>query len=181
MPELDIQGILEALVADGVEFLLIGGVAVGFHGYVRATKDVDVVPSPDPANLARLASVLRELGAEVEGAQEFEDVELPDPLDPAALALGGNWVLRTRLGRFDVMQWIGADALWERLSPAAVSAEVGDLTIRVVGYDDLVALKREAGRPEDLADLKRLREARGETQAPADPDAASSPERDSNS
>jgi hypothetical protein len=90
------------------------------------------------------------------------EAELPDPLDPAALALGGNWVLRTRLGRFDVMQWIGDDALWERLSPAAISAEIGDLTIRVVSYEDLLALKREAGRPEDLADLKRLRQARDE-------------------
>jgi hypothetical protein len=100
VPELDIRGILEALVGEGVEFLLIGGVAVGFHGYVRATKDVDVVPSPDPANLERLAGVLRQLDAQVEAAEEFKDTELPDPLEPAALALGGNWVPRTRLGRF---------------------------------------------------------------------------------
>ncbi len=175
MPELDIQGILEALVGEGVEFVVIGGVAVGFHGYVRATKDVDVVPSPDPENLERLAVVLRALGAEVEGAEEFEDVELPNPLDPAALALGGNWVLRTRLGRFDVMQWIGDDALWERLAPAAVAAEIGDLTVQVVGYEDLVTLKQQAGRPEDLADLQRLSQARGEDHA------AESPERDSSS
>lgn len=162
MAELDIQGILEALDVEGVDYLLIGGVAVGFHGYVRATKDVDIVPSPDPANLARLASVLRKLEAEVEGAEEFGEMELPDPLDPTALALGGNWVLRTRLGRFDVMQWIGDDSLWERLSPAAVSAELGDIDVLVVAYEDLVALKRQAGRPEDLADLKRLSEARGE-------------------
>jgi len=162
VPDLDIQGILKALAEEDVEFLLIGGVAVGFHGYVRATKDVDVVPSPAPENLERLAAVLRQLDAEVEGATEFDDAELPDPLDPEALALGGNWVLRTRLGRFDVMQWIGDGALWERLSPAAVSAEIGDLTVRVVGYDDLIALKREAGRPEDLADLQRLSQARGE-------------------
>jgi predicted nucleotidyltransferase len=160
--ELDIQGILEALDVEGVDYLLIGGVAVGFHGYVRATKDVDIVPSPDPENLARLAAVLQELEAEVEGGEEFGETELPDPLDPDALALGGNWVLRTRLGRFDVMQWIGDGPLWERLSPTAISAELGDLTIRVVAYEDLVALKRQAGRPEDLADLKRLSEARGE-------------------
>jgi predicted nucleotidyltransferase len=161
-PELDIEGILEALVDADVEFLLIGGVAVGFHGYVRATKDVDVVPSPDPENLERLAQVLDQLDAEIEGAEEFEEGELPDPLDSAALALGGNWVLRTKLGRFDVMQWIGEDALWERLSPGAVSTQIGDLSVRIVGYEDLVALKREAGRPEDQADLRRLSQARGE-------------------
>jgi hypothetical protein len=98
--------------------------------------------------------VLTELEAEIEGGEDFEDVELPDPLDPAALALGGNWVLRTRLGRFDVMQWVGDDALWERLSPAAVSAEIGDLSVQVVSYEDLISLKQRAGRPEDVADLQ---------------------------
>ncbi len=162
MAELDIQGILEALAEEGVDFLVIGGVAVGFHGYVRATKDVDVVPAPDGGNLERLARVLRRLDAEIEGAQEFEGEELPDPLDPDALALGGNWVLRTRLGRFDVMQWIGDEALWAKLAPGAIATEIGGLSVKMVGYEDLVALKQQAGRPEDLADLQRLRRARGE-------------------
>lgn len=162
MSELDIRGILATLVEEGVEFLLIGGVAVGFHGFVRGTKNVDIVPNPESRNLARLAQVLTSLDAQVEGTEEFEDEELPDPLDPDALALGGNWVLNTRLGRFDVMQWIGDDPLWEKLSPAAVEAEIGGLTLKVVDYDGLVALKEHAGRPQDLIDLQRLREARGE-------------------
>jgi hypothetical protein len=160
--ELDIRGILEELNRADVEFLIIGGVAVGFHGYVRATKDVDVVPAPDPRNLARLAGVLGTLDAQLEGVDEFEDGELPDPLDPEALALGGNWVLRTRLGRFDIMQWIGEDALWERLSPTAVETDIGGLLVKMVGYEELIVLKENAGRPEDLIDLRRLRQARGE-------------------
>lgn len=160
LPELDIQAILQKLVEGEVEFLLIGGVAVGYHGHVRATKDVDVVPAPDRANLERLAHVLRALGAEVEGASEFDEGELPDPLDPAALGLGGNWVLATRLGRLDVMQWIGDTALWNELSPAAIEDRLAGLPIKIVDYDDLVRLKEMAGRPEDLADLQRLREAR---------------------
>lgn len=162
MPELDIHGILAELNREGVDFLVIGGVAVGFHGYVRATKDVDIVPAPDRANLARLASLLRGLDAEIEGAGEFEEDELPDPLDPDALGLGGNWVLRTRLGRFDIMQWIGDEALWERLSPGAIATDIDGLEVKVVSYEDLVALKETAGRPEDLIDLRRLRQARGE-------------------
>lgn len=161
-PELDIHGILSALVEEGVEFLLIGGVAVGFHGFVRGTKDVDVVPAPDSENLARLSRALAKLEATVEGAEEFKNEELPDPLDPEVLKLGGNWVLDTRLGRFDVMQWIGDDGLWEKLSPTAVEVETGGLTLRVVDYEGLVALKEQAGRPQDLIDLQRLREARGE-------------------
>jgi hypothetical protein len=76
--------------------------------------------------------------------------------------LGGNWVLRTRLGRFDIMQWIGEDELWGKLSPAAIEAEIDGLPIKVVNYEDLVALKEMANRPEDLTDLQRLRQARGE-------------------
>lgn len=162
MTELDIRGILAELSREDVEFLIIGGVAVGFHGYVRATKDVDIVPAPDPLNLKRLAQVLRKLDAQVEGAEEFENEELPDPLDPEVLGLGGNWVLRTRLGRFDIMQWIGEDELWGKLSPAAIDAEIDGLPVKVVSYEDLVALKETANRPEDLTDLQRLRQARGE-------------------
>jgi predicted nucleotidyltransferase len=162
VPELDIQAILEELVQEGVEFLLIGGIAVGYHGHVRATKDVDVVPASDPANLAKLVHVLERLDARVEGADEFNSDELPDPFDPEALALGGNWVLRTRFGRLDIMQWIGEHALWDKLSPAAIDDEIGGLPVKMVSYADLVALKEEAGRPEDLVDLQRLRQARGE-------------------
>lgn len=160
MPELDIQAILRELVEGGVEFLLIGGVAVGYHGHVRATKDVDVVPAPDRENLERLAEVLTDLEAQVEGAEEFDKGELPDPLDPSTLELGGNWVLATRLGRLDVMQWIGDSPLWSDLSPEALSDRIGGLPIKIVSYEDLVKLKELAGRPQDLTDLQRLREAR---------------------
>lgn len=162
MSELDIRGIIDALTQEGVDFLIIGGVAVGFHGYVRATKDVDIVPAPDLENLEKLAQVLGALDAQIEGTEDFQAEELPNPLDPKALALGGNWVLHTRLGRFDVMQWIGDDLLWEKLSPTAVEAEIAGLPVKVVSYDGLVTLKENAGRPEDLTDLQRLRQARGE-------------------
>jgi predicted nucleotidyltransferase len=160
MAELDIRGLLQELIAEEVDFLIIGGVAVGYHGHVRATKDVDVVPAPDAANLERLAKALTRLEAEIEGADDFDVDELPDPLDPAVLGEGGNWVLTTRLGRLDIMQWIGDQALWKRLAPTAIEDEVGDLPIKMISYDDLVALKKLAGRPEDLADLQRLDEAR---------------------
>jgi hypothetical protein len=162
VPELDIQGLLEQLAAAGVDYIVIGGVAVGFHGYVRATKDLDVVPAPSRQNLQRLAALLRSLNAELDGAGDFDAGELPDPLDPETLAQGGNWVLQTRLGRFDLMQWQGDRELWEMLSPAAVEVDLDGVPVKVAGYEDLVALKEQAGRPSDLEDLERLRQARGE-------------------
>ncbi len=162
MLELDIGAILAELDNQDVEFLIIGGVAVGYHGYVRATEDVDLVPVPDSRNLKRLAEALKNLDAQIEDAEEFEAEELPNPLDPEALGLGGNWVLRTRLGRLDLMQWIGELPLWEQLSAAAIKAEIGDLVVKVISYADLIALKQGAGRPEDQTDLARLPQARGE-------------------
>ncbi|HEY2052603.1 MAG TPA: hypothetical protein VGH14_01560 [Solirubrobacterales bacterium] len=160
MADLDFPGILRELTEAGVDFFLIGGIAVGYHGYVRATKDVDVVPSPEASNLARLATALSRLDAVVDGAEEFSPDELPDPLDPVALGTGGNWVLTTRLGRLDIMQWIGDIGLWAEMSRDAIPDEIAGITIKVVNYQDLVRLKELAGRPEDLADLERLREAR---------------------
>ena len=97
-----------------------------------------------------------------EGAEEFSDQELPSPRDPQALALGGNWVLETRFGRLDLMQWIGDTRLWDSLIQGAVEDEIAGLRMRVIGYEDLVRLKREAGRPEDALDLERLGQAREE-------------------
>jgi predicted nucleotidyltransferase len=163
LADLDIEAILRELVGGGVEFFLIGGVAVGFHGYVRATKDVDVVPNPDPGNLARLTGVLEKLGTRVSGSEDIHKGELPDPLDPATLELGGNWVLETDLGRLDIMQWIADIPLWRELASQAIEERIGDLPIKFVSYEGLVRLKEIAGRPEDLADLQRLREARGDS------------------
>lgn len=105
---------------------------------------------------------MRALQAELDGAGDFDAGEMPDPLDPEALAQGGNWVLRTQLGRFDVMQWLGESELWEMLSPAAVEVDLDGLPVKVASYEDLVTLKQQAGRPSDLEDLERLRQARGE-------------------
>jgi hypothetical protein len=160
LAELDIRGILAELTKEGVDFLIIGGVAVGYHGHVRATKDVDVVPKPDQDNYLRLAKALKKLQAQVEGAEEFDDAELPDPFDPSVLAQRGNWVLHTRLGRLDIMQWQGDEPLWERLEKAAIEDEIASVPVSMVSYDDLLSLKEDAARPEDLIDLERLREAR---------------------
>lgn len=160
MTELDIRGILAALADEGVEFLVIGGLAVGYHGYVRATKDVDVVPNPEPENLAKLGRALARLDAQVEGVEEFGAQQLPDPLDPDTLGLGGNWILETRLGRLDVMQWIGDEALWGQLVRGAIEDEIAGVRLKVIGYEDLLRLKQQAGRPEDLLDIERLGQAR---------------------
>ena len=86
--------LLATLRRHNVDFVVIGGFALAPHGYVRATKDVDIVPDPDPGNIDRLARALREMDAKPDLGELAAD-ELGIPLDEAGLRLGGNWVLST--------------------------------------------------------------------------------------
>lgn len=143
-----------------VQFVVIGGVAVGVHGFIRATKDLDIVPDPDPENLARLARVLTEINAQHVGLADFSPEEFPyDPTDPTQLAEGANFRLDTSLGPIDIMQWvagIASDLAYRELAPQAVSVTFRDAQIQVCGLEHLRAMKRAASRPQDLEDLRRL-------------------------
>lgn len=156
---LDVEGLLAALDEAGVRFVVIGGFAVGAHGFPRATKDLDIVPDPEPKNLKRLASVLTDLNASVLGMEEFAAEEVVQP-DAAGLEMGGNFVLTTSRGRLDVMQVVGPDLEFADLESASVEDEVFGHRVRFCGFDHLVAMKEAASRPEDLIDLQRLRESR---------------------
>jgi hypothetical protein len=154
--------LLLALTGAQVEFVVIGGVAVGVHGFVRATKDLDIVPDPSPANLARLARVLIEIKAQHVGLEDFSPEEFPyDPTDPVQLAEGANFRLETSLGPMDIMQWVAGietDLAYYELAPSAIRVTFRDTQIRVCALDHLRAMKRAAGRPQDLQDLERLGE-----------------------
>ena len=155
--------LIAALSDGGVEYVLIGGLAVGAHGFPRATKDVDIVPAPDGGNLDRLANVLRAIDAQNFGTGDFDPAEFPfDPLKPDDLREGGNFVLASRLGRLDIMQWvpgIPGDLAFEHLTRGAISTSLGGRPVRVCSRDDLIAMKRAAGRSQDLLDLEQLGES----------------------
>jgi hypothetical protein len=123
--QLDADTILRTLIAHGVEFVLIGGLAVAAHGFPRGTKDADIVPAPGPVNGRRLYEALVELAAEPLEIGDFRREELPVPFAPEGLEEGGNWALRTTAGRVDVMQWVpGIDEGYARLRANAISADV---------------------------------------------------------
>jgi hypothetical protein len=158
---LQIEPLLALLDRHGVDLVIIGGFSLSAHGVVRGTKDIDIVPAPDAGNLRRLAAALRDLDAEVMPADDFDPRELGIEPDEEGLALGGNWVLRTRLGRLDVMQDVPGVAGYGQLRDHAVEIEVPDAgRFRFAGYDDLIAMKRAAGRPQDELDIVALERAR---------------------
>jgi hypothetical protein len=160
--ELEADALLRRLLEHKVEFVVIGGLAVAAHGYVRATKDIDIVPEPGRPNLERLFEALRGVEARPIETGEFRTEELPVQFDPDGLARGGNWALRTNHGRVDVMQWVpGADS-YARLHENALVVPVPDVgPVTFAGYEDLVSMKRAAARDTDLVDIRRLEEARG--------------------
>jgi hypothetical protein len=163
MPEaLDPLPLLRALDERGIEHIVVGGFAVNAHGFIRVTKDLDIVPNPASENLQRLAEMLRDLHASVLDTGDFEPEEIPaDPTRVADLEMGGNFCLLTDIGRLDVMQWLSGidfDDLYAALDRGAIESTVDGVLVRVCGLEDLRAMKRAAGRPEDLKDLERLGE-----------------------
>jgi hypothetical protein len=156
-PRLRAAELLATLRGHGVEFVVIGGFALAPHGYVRATIDLDIVPDPDPANLARLAAALRDLDATVE-LGDLDADELGIEPDAEGLAAGGNWGLTTRFGRLDVMQDVPGLRSWRQLRTNAVA--VND--VLYAGYDELISMKVASGRPEDRRDVGALEAGRRE-------------------
>ena len=154
--------LLLALTNAEVDFIVIGGVAVGVHGFARATKDLDIVPEPSPENLNRLARLLGELNATHAGLADPSPDEFPfDPTDPLQLAQGTNFRLETSLGPIDIMQWVAGietESAYNELEPAALHVSFRGTQVRVCGLEHLLAMKRAAGRPEDLKDLQALGE-----------------------
>jgi hypothetical protein len=72
--------LLERLREAGVDFVLVGGLAVNAWGYLRATRDVDLVPDPSPENLGRLDELLVALGSKVEVGERLREGRGPGDL-----------------------------------------------------------------------------------------------------
>ena len=151
------KALLAALHLHEVEFVVIGGMSLAVHGYVRATKDLDVVPGPDRANLRRLAAALRFMDAQVD-LGDMDAGELGLNPDEDGLAGGGNWVLTTSFGRLDVMQDVPGLRDYPHLRNGAVDVN----GTWYAGYDEVLSMKSAAAREEDLRDIAALKHARGE-------------------
>jgi transcriptional regulator with XRE-family HTH domain len=150
---LDAERILRVLATHAVDYVIVGGLAVQVHGHVRTTVDIDVLPRPDPGNLARLADALNELDASVLNLGS-EDLTI----DTAMLPRAAPWQFATPHGAIDVLHEAPGAPPYDELRRGALEVRLGDLRVAVAGRDDLIAMKRASARSVDLEDIAALTE-----------------------
>lgn len=143
LPE-DFREFLKSLNANGVKYLLIGGYAVGFYGYPRATNDIDIFVAKDSENIRCLIQSLQEFGftAEKALAESFA-------LEKSILRMGVE-PLKIEIANF-ISGVEFEDAYKER-----VVGIIDDIEVSLIGPDHLKINKRASGRYKDLNDLENL-------------------------
>lgn len=153
-------GIIHALEAAGVRYLIVGGIAVNLHGYARFTKDLDLLIDLDPENALRAMEVLGDCGLQPRVPVAATDFANPAKRD--------DWFEHRNMLVFQLIDpkdpFCSVDvfirnpidfvAAWSR----GVVEPVGDSVVRFVAIPDLVAMKQLAGRPDDLRDIAALAE-----------------------
>jgi predicted nucleotidyltransferase len=145
----DFRDCIECLNARQVVFVLVGGYAVGWHGVVRATGDIDFLYHQTKSNVARLCSALRDFGA-------------PEHLIDPAFLMSPNAV--TQIGdqplRIDLLAAITGIA-FDDVRAGADEVELDGQRLLVIGINELRINKGATGRAKDKEDLRRLGTATG--------------------
>ena len=151
--------ILNQLHDHRVDFVIVGGVAAALHGGTRVTFDLDIVPALTPESWDAVVTLLWSLGARP---------RIPEPLEhirdilrvrewrhtKGMLALN----FRTPDGSVDVDLLVGESDRFDELMNRAVPVTVDTRRFFVASISDLIAMKRAAGRPQDLLDIEQLQD-----------------------
>jgi predicted nucleotidyltransferase len=156
VPELRLSALLHRLSEGGVDYVVVGGVAVAVQGYGRATKDLDITYATDPANLEALGEVLVAAKARLRGVPE----DVPFIPDGRTLKRTQILTLDTVDGGLDLLVDPSGAPSYPEMRSRADLVEFEDILVRIVGLEDLLAMKRAAGRSQDLADIEALEIAR---------------------
>jgi len=161
--------ILDELRSNGVEFVLIGGLAGRLYGSPTVTNDLDICYRRTKENCARLAAALSKLGARYRDLSE----ELPQVIDFQTIWQGSAFTFVTDAGFLDCLAEPEARAAtnYDDLLRSAETIPIGDSTIHVCALEDLIRMKRAAGRPKDLIAVEWLSAVRDELAGSEPPEA----------
>jgi len=159
----DFESILRALDAAGVEFVLIGGLALVVHGGSRATVDVDLVYGRGEDNLARLARALAPFRPWLRGAAR----ELPFVLDAETLRSGLNFTLASDAGDINLLGEVPGLGDFAAARATSENLDLYGCSIAILSLEGLARSKRAAGRAKDLLDLATIAALQAERGDPA--------------
>jgi len=148
MTGLDPEKLLRTLVDHEVEFVVIGAVAAWLQGNPSVTLDLDVMPRRDLDNADRLAAALNALSVRPRGEDTATELEGADFL---------GWKMQsfdTDVGPIDIVPSAAAIGGFEDV--ATIELALGDLSVRTITIDEVIASKETLGRPKDTAALPVL-------------------------
>lgn len=143
---------LRLLVANGVVFVLIGGLAARQHGSTTVTNDLDICYERSPENAERLAASLREMQARLRGVED----EVPFILDARTIRNGDSFTFATDYGSIDILATPSGTSGYPDLVAGAIAMDFGGYVVDVVALDDLIRMKRAAGRAKDRVEVEIL-------------------------
>jgi hypothetical protein len=161
-PEFRPTRLIRALAEAHVDFVVVGGVAVVAQASPRFTNDLDICYSLEPENLEALGRLLVELSATLRGIDE----DVPFVPDARTLRQTQILCLDTPLGGLDLLVNPKGAPPYSKLRARADELEIAGVTVRVACIEDLLAMKRAAGRPQDLIDAEALEIARRRRRRP---------------
>ena len=151
-PEFSATSLLAALVRRGVDFVVVGGIAMVMHGSARLTQDLDICFAADDANLSVLGAALIEMDATLRGV----DDNLPFTPDARTLAQLSIATLDTKYGPLDLLRDPSGAPPYGELRQHATRIELDGIAVLVASLDDLARMKRAADRPKDRLDLEEI-------------------------
>lgn len=148
--------LLARLADAAVDFVVIGGIAVVAHGHIRTTRDLDITYATDQANLDALGRALVDLDARLRGVTEV----VPFVPNGRTLRAAEILTLETTEGALDLLATPPGAPAYSELKQRAEVIDVDGRSVAIASLDDLLAMKRKAGRPRDLEDIEALEELR---------------------
>jgi hypothetical protein len=162
MTDFDALAILRTLTEHHVRFVMIGGMAARALGSPSVTRDIDICYDRRDDNLDRLAEALAAMEARLRGV----DDDVPFLLDAKTLKAGDCFTFTTKFGPLDILGTpSGAQRGYDQLQSEAAPFDFGGVEVWVVSLDDLMAMKRAAGRPKDRIELEVLGALRDELES----------------
>jgi predicted nucleotidyltransferase len=157
------EDLLQTLEEKHVRYLVVGGVAVILHGFVRATADLDLLVGLEPKNVDAFLALMKKRGYQPKAPVSMDDFKVPE--------IRKKWISEKGMVVFSFFHPQRSQELIDILTEETIPFEeaykrrvmvpMGKTQISLASPEDLITLKQKAGRPQDLQDIQALKDLKG--------------------